>query len=550
MTSSAINLPSAAFSPRRLKPGNIGNWSGHLPFARDLVAALRPSIFVELGTHYGESYFGFCQSIAENAIDCKAYAIDTWRGEHQSGFYDESIFEDVRRYNEANYQSFSYLVRGLFDDALAQFDDNSIDILHIDGLHTFDAVSHDFYSWLPKVKPGGIVLLHDTMVKQDDFGVWKLWGELRNKGETFEFHHSSGLGVFEKPQSQAVRSGFLDALFCPDPDLHAHIRRYYFLSSLELEWKHDLATRPLSTGDEYLLQVFVPTLEGYNEQRSRTVKLDPGKWQRVSVELTEGFSQGALRIDIVNRPCLIDIRGIALHSSVDGCVLWKTSGKMTDIVPRGTLMRLTSNEETGAARFFSFGFDPQLYVPSLPSNAFDQPLMLEVWLRIETSLEQLLPLFEQSAPAVAPQDLARLGKLESELASARGEAEAAYRKLAEMEHHVRTLEEERRTLEEERKSLEEERQSLIDEGNARQTKIYLLSESHAAWKETEDKYAKLTKTHESLQRDHQKLEESFHRLAAEYEGLEKTFRDVISSRSWKITSPMRALIRSLPRPSR
>jgi len=165
-------------------------------FANWLVEMYAPTRIVELGTHSGNSYFCFCQVVKEKNIKSECFAVDTWEGDEHSHSYSEEIFQLVQRYNADNYSNFSKLLRMKFDEALNHIEDNSVDLLHIDGLHTYDAVKHDFESWLPKMAPGGIILFHDISVLQDGFGVWKLWNELKiSYKNRMEFHHSYGLGV-------------------------------------------------------------------------------------------------------------------------------------------------------------------------------------------------------------------------------------------------------------------------------------------------------------------------------------------------------------------
>ncbi|MDR2990346.1 MAG: glycosyltransferase [Burkholderiaceae bacterium] len=169
-------------------------WTEHVPFAFWMVAAQRPRTMVELGTHHGVSYFAFCQAVKALAARTRCFAVDTWEGDDHAGFYDESVFLGVQAKNK-EYAQFSTLLRTTFDEALPQFDDGSIDLLHIDGLHTYQAVKHDFMAWLPKLSDRAVVLLHDTNVKDGTFGVYQLLAELRERFPVFEFLHGNGLGV-------------------------------------------------------------------------------------------------------------------------------------------------------------------------------------------------------------------------------------------------------------------------------------------------------------------------------------------------------------------
>lgn len=189
-------LRAASFVPRSVQSPNA--WCGHFPFANWVVNELRPELFVELGTHSGNSYFSICQSVLEARIKTRCYSVDTWFGDDHAGDYGDDVYAQVNSHNIEHYAHFSTLLRMNFDEALVHFQDSSIDLLHIDGLHTYEAVLHDFEMWYPKLAPGAIVMLHDTAELSRGFGVWRLWEELCVRfNNNIEFFHSHGLGVFQ-----------------------------------------------------------------------------------------------------------------------------------------------------------------------------------------------------------------------------------------------------------------------------------------------------------------------------------------------------------------
>lgn len=179
--------------PKRLTADSA--WIEHIPFVGFLVSVLRPRTFVELGSHSGVSYCAVCQAVDELGLDTQCIAVDTWQGDPHSGSYGPEILDDLRRHHDPLYGRFSRLMQATFDEALTTVENGSVDLLHIDGNHTYQAVKRDFETWLPKLSQRGIVLFHDIAVRRDNFGVWKYWGELALKYQNFAFTHGYGLGV-------------------------------------------------------------------------------------------------------------------------------------------------------------------------------------------------------------------------------------------------------------------------------------------------------------------------------------------------------------------
>ena len=253
-------------------------WLGHVAFGYMLVSEFRPNLLVELGTHWGNSYFSFCQAVRDQQLNTKCFAVDSWEGDPQAGFYDDTIFDAVSEQN-AQYESFSTLKRMLFDDAVSSFDDGSIDLLHIDGFHSYETVKHDFTAWIDKIRPGGIVLLHDANEHQEGFGVSRFWDELCEQSAEYHlFRHSHGLGVWRKPGGEALESTLLGYLLTPASSVsnaidaiftaiseRASFHKKYLFEQKKAVTDHELAQQALREAQALALRQI-------EEERSRSTQ--------------------------------------------------------------------------------------------------------------------------------------------------------------------------------------------------------------------------------------------------------------------------------------
>ena len=171
-------------------------WEGHRDFAYDLLQFVRPERLVELGSQYGCSLFTFCQAVRDFKLNTEINAVDMWSGDIGAEITGEEVYALVQKTAATYYPEVNlHLFQMCFDDARPNFADKSIDILHIDGGHTFEDVEHDFTTWLPKLKENGIVLFHDVYSPIDQ-GSCDHWEKTKKEYDCyFDFTHSCGLGI-------------------------------------------------------------------------------------------------------------------------------------------------------------------------------------------------------------------------------------------------------------------------------------------------------------------------------------------------------------------
>ncbi|MFG0259645.1 MAG: class I SAM-dependent methyltransferase [Phycisphaerales bacterium JB041] len=171
-------------------------WGGHRRFAYDLVRWMRPGRIAELGVHWGTSFFTFAQAMKDGRMkDTELIGVDTFEGEEHAGKYGSEVLDTVRRIVKSSFPRQSITLHKMFfADALPVVEDESVDLIHIDGLHTFEAVKEDFETWLPKLAPDGVMLFHDV-APDTGYGSTEYWNQLSKRHPSFAFEHSWGLGV-------------------------------------------------------------------------------------------------------------------------------------------------------------------------------------------------------------------------------------------------------------------------------------------------------------------------------------------------------------------
>lgn len=238
-----FNLKSLTTTPSRLVSPE--SWVKHLPFAFFCVQVLKPKVIVELGVHTGNSFCGFAEASNLFQTNTKVYGVDTFEGEIHAGFYDDHVYNELSAYIKENFNENISLMKMRFEEAVTYFSNESIDILHIDGLHTYEAAKSDYDLWLKKVKKNGVILFHDTIVRRDEFGVWKLWEEIKDSHHySYEFLFGHGLGVIALGDNELVReltkissAMGIDKFFLPAGERNEWLYQYRKMSTIAKEEK-------------------------------------------------------------------------------------------------------------------------------------------------------------------------------------------------------------------------------------------------------------------------------------------------------------------------
>lgn len=129
-----------------------------------------PYLFNDLGirmaAEVGVERGRYSEALLKRMPELTLYSIDCWEiyDDYRAGMAAKTreYYEDaVRRLGK--YGQRSVLIKKYSADALADFADGSLDLVYIDGNHTYDYVLADIAGWSKKVWHGGLVAGHDYL---------------------------------------------------------------------------------------------------------------------------------------------------------------------------------------------------------------------------------------------------------------------------------------------------------------------------------------------------------------------------------------------------
>jgi len=155
----------------------------------DFLESKKMDTVVEIGTATGGTFYAFCQMAPS---DAHIISIDLPGGPFGGGYE----LEDVQMFK--TYAKIGQTIYFMREDShqeetkkmlLERLKDRKIDVLFIDGDHSYEGVKKDFEMYEPLVNNGGIIIFHDICkhATAPECQVDKFWNEIKEKYEHKEF---------------------------------------------------------------------------------------------------------------------------------------------------------------------------------------------------------------------------------------------------------------------------------------------------------------------------------------------------------------------------
>lgn len=144
-------------------------------------------IIVEIGSHLGKSSFVLAKAL-QGKGGGKLYCIDPFDGsgditavshyQKKEILGEKTLFQEfIKNIKKNRLEAYIYPKQGMSHEVIKTFPEDKIDMVFIDGNHDWESVRQDYLDWVPKLKTGGVLAMHDVFATPfDDHydGPWRV----------------------------------------------------------------------------------------------------------------------------------------------------------------------------------------------------------------------------------------------------------------------------------------------------------------------------------------------------------------------------------------
>jgi cephalosporin hydroxylase len=173
-----------------------------------MIERIEPKTILEIGTSNGGTLFLFARVAAKDAVIASVDlphgefggGYPPWRGHLYRSFASDG--QEIRLLRADSHDPRT------LDEVRAMLGGRTVDVLFIDGDHTYDGVKQDYEMYAPLVRAGGVIAFHDIVPTssdgprpKNDFDlqggeVPQFWAELRGSNAVSEFVEDWDSGRF------------------------------------------------------------------------------------------------------------------------------------------------------------------------------------------------------------------------------------------------------------------------------------------------------------------------------------------------------------------
>lgn len=168
------------------------------------VEKIKPRFILEIGTARGGTFFLYSRAAAPDAL---LISLDLPAGRWGGGYssWKTRIFRRLLLPGQS-----AQFIRASSHDASSlttaakALGTNQLDVLYIDGDHSYEGVKADFTMYSSLVRPGGLIVFHDIAVHEAKYECYveRLWSEIKERFPTREIIQNrkqgwAGIGILE-----------------------------------------------------------------------------------------------------------------------------------------------------------------------------------------------------------------------------------------------------------------------------------------------------------------------------------------------------------------